>query len=114
MATHHPNNERIKRRYLAYLKDTRGFTEASLDQVAAALQRYETYTKFPDFRSFHIEQVRAFKEHLAKERVARNNKPLSHATIYAILGALKAFFQWLAGQQGFRRCFSYGDWNYFN
>jgi integrase/recombinase XerD len=52
MQSHHPDNERIKRRYLTYLKEARGFSEDSLDQVAMALHRYETYTKFRDFRTF--------------------------------------------------------------
>jgi integrase/recombinase XerD len=75
MQSHHPENERIKRRYLTYLKEARGFSEDSLDQVAKALHRYETYTKFRDFRTFHVEQVRAFKQHLRNQRSQRFAAP---------------------------------------
>jgi integrase len=114
MATHNAENERIKRRYVDWLKETQGFSEASLDQVLKAISRYEIYTKFRDFRSFHIEQVKGFKRHLAEQKSARSGDPLSHATVYSTLSALKAFFQWLAGQPNFRSCFSFGDWDYFS
>jgi site-specific recombinase XerD len=114
MQSHHPDNERIKRRYLTYLKEARGFSEESLDQVAMALHRYETYTKFRDFRTFHVEQVRAFKQHLRNQRSRRTGESLSHATIYSTLGSLKAFFMWVAGQPGFKSRFSFGDWDYFS
>jgi integrase/recombinase XerD len=109
MQSHHPDNERIKRRYLTYLKEARGFSEDSLDQVA---HRYETYTKFRDCRAFHVEQVRAFKQHLRDQRSQRTGESLSHATIYSTLGSLKAFFMWVAGQPGFKSRFSFGDWDY--
>ncbi|MGH3426020.1 MAG: hypothetical protein ACRDQZ_00335, partial [Mycobacteriales bacterium] len=67
MRTHHPGNERIKRRYLAYLKDAECQSEASLDVVAKALSRFEAYTKYRDFKTFNIEQARAFKRHLAEQ-----------------------------------------------
>jgi integrase len=41
-------------------------------------------------------------------------KPLSKATLYSTMAALKAFFQWLSGQPGFRSRFTYSDADYFN
>ena len=114
MRNFHPENERIKRRYLRYLKDARGFAEPTLDQVARAIARFESYTKFRDFRSFHIEQVRGFKQHLVEQTSVRTKEQLSHATIYSTLMILKAFFEWLAGQPKFKSCFSFGDWEYFS
>jgi len=111
---HHPENERIKRRYRIHLKDARGFSEQSLDQVAMAIDRYQTYTKFADFRHFHIEKVKAFKEHLVEQNSSRTQERLSHATVYAILKALRAFHEWLAGQRGYKQHFQFGDWEYFN
>jgi integrase/recombinase XerD len=49
MKTHHPDNERIKRRYLDFLKEASGYSEASLDGVAKALNRFEVYTRHRDF-----------------------------------------------------------------
>ncbi len=43
----------------------------------------------------------AFKNHLARQINARTNEPLSKATAYSTLAALKAFFQWLS-REGYR------------
>lgn len=114
MPTHNPENERIKRRYFAYLKEARRYSEASLDGVAKALHRFETYTCFKSFNAFHIEQAVAFKRHLAGQRNSKTDEPLSKATLHTTLNALRAFFQWLAGQPGFRSRISYSDADYFN
>jgi hypothetical protein len=55
MKTHNSRNERIKRAYFTYLAEAKGFSEATLDGVAKALNRFETYTRFRDFKAFHIE-----------------------------------------------------------
>ncbi len=111
---HNAENERLKRRYFAYLKEAKRYSESSLDEVAKALHRFEVYTKFRDFRKFHIEQAIAFKRHLAAERNVQTNKPLSMATQQRTLAVLKTFFHWLAGQPGFRSRLSYADADYFS
>jgi hypothetical protein len=68
MKTYSPQNERIKRAYFTYLAEAKGFSEATLDAVAKALNRFETYTKFRDFKAFHIEQAKGFKASLAELR----------------------------------------------
>ena len=90
MAKSKTPNERIKRAYIDFLMGRR---EASLEAVAAALHRFESYTRFRDFHDFHIEQAKAFKSCLAKESNAGTGEKLSAATITSILGALKAFFR---------------------
>ena len=61
MLTHNPENERIKRAYFAYLTEAQGFSTATIDGVAKAINRFETYTRFRDFKAFHIEQAKGFK-----------------------------------------------------
>jgi integrase len=114
MRSHSPQNERIKRAYFTYLAEARGFSEATLDGVAKALNRFETYTKFRDFKAFHIEQAKGFKANLADQMSARTKDRLSKATLYATLGALRQFFIWLAGQPGYKSKISYSDAEYFN
>ena len=97
MKTHNPQNERIKRAYFGYLMEAQGFSEATLDGVAKALNRFETYTRFRDFKSFRIEQAKGFKASLAQQTSMRTKDRLSKATLYATLSALKRFFTWLAG-----------------
>jgi integrase len=107
-------NERLKRRYFAYLKEAKRYSESSLDEVAKALHRFEAYTKFRDLRKFHIEQAIAFKRVLADQRNVRTDQLLSKATQQRTLAVLKAFFHWLAGQPGFRSRLSYADADYFS
>jgi hypothetical protein len=109
-----PDNERIKRSYLGHLKDARGFSESTLDKAEEAIHRFESYTKFKDFRIFHIEQAKGFKQHLCDQQNPRTKKPLSHGTVYSMLNALKAFFVWLASQPGFKSRISYTDADYFS
>jgi integrase len=114
MKNHNPQNERIKRAYFTYLAEARGFSEPTLDGVAKAINRFEVYTKFRDFKAFHIEQARGFKISLADQQSARSGDRLSKATLYATLTALKRFFVWLAGQPGYKSRISYTDAEYFN
>jgi len=67
MSVRNPENEWTKRQYFAYLKEARCYNESSLDGVASALQRFEAYTRFKDFKAFHIERAIAFKRHLAEQ-----------------------------------------------
>ena len=114
MAIHNPNNERVKHRYFAYLKEADRYSEASVDAAAMALSRFELSTGRRDFGAFHVEQAIAFKRRLAEQRSQKEGKKLSKATLHSTLAHLKRFFHWLAGQPGYRRRLSYSDSNYFN
>lgn len=114
MRKHHPENERIKRRYLQYLREAKRLSESSVDQAAAAIAGFETSTGFRDFRRFHIEQAQKFKRDLAGQINPKTGKPLARATVHSRLMALKAFVQWLADQPGYRSRIRYADAEYFN
>ena len=114
MTSHNAANERMKRQYFAYLAEAQGHSEQSIDAVAKAISRFEAYTRYKDFKAFHIEQAKAFKRDLADQRGHRSGEPLSKATLYATLTALKRFFVWLAGQPGYKSRISYSDAEYFN
>ena len=114
MTKHNPNNERIKRQYLTYLREARRQSEASVDAVAAALARFEAYTRYRDFKAFHHQQAVGFKHHLAAQPSQATGEKLSKATQYSTLSHLKRFFQWLAGQPGYKSSVQYTDADYFN
>jgi integrase len=82
--------------------------------VAKAVARFEDFTRYKDFKSFHVEQAKAFKRDLAERRSDRTGETLSKATLYATLTILKRFFVWLAGQPGYRSRIAYSDAEYFN
>ncbi|MGH7971907.1 MAG: site-specific integrase, partial [Limisphaerales bacterium] len=114
MTKHNPENERIKRKYFAYLKEAKRYSEPTVDAAAKALSRFEEHTRYRDFRAFHFEQAVAFKRHLAEQTGQRSGAKLSKATLHATLTQLKQFFFWLAGQPGYRARIQYSDADYFN
>src|ERR1017187_8203082 len=114
MMKHNPENERIKRKYFAFLKEAKRHSEPTVDAAAKALNRFEIYNKHRDFKTFHIEQAIGFKKHLAEQKGQSSGEKLSKATLYAALSDLKRFFQWLAGQPGYKSRLQYSDAEYFN
>ena len=85
MKKHHPVNERIKRKYFAYLKEAKRHGEPTVDAAAKALNRFEVYTKYRDFKTFHFQQAIAFKRHLAEQKGQQSGEKLSKATLLAHL-----------------------------
>jgi site-specific recombinase XerD len=114
MMKHNASNERIKRSYFSYLKEAKRQSEQSVDAAAKAFARFESYTNFKDFKAFHYQQAVAFKNHLAKQKALRSGDILSKATLHSTLSALQRFFQWLAGQPGYKSRLKYSDADYFN
>ena len=114
MTKHNPENERIKRKYFAYLKEAKRHSEPTIDAAAKALSRFEAFTRYRDFKAFHVEQAIAFKKHLADQRGQASGEKLSKATLHATLTQLKQFFQWLALQPGYKARLQYPDAEYFN
>lgn len=113
MRKHHPENERTKRRYVEYLKHARQLSDASIDQTVASIADFETVTGWRDFRKFRIEWAQKYKRELSGRTNDQTGKPLAKATISSRLMALKGFFEWLAGQSGFRARLTYSDAEYF-
>lgn len=114
MIKHNPDNERIKRKYLRFLKESKGQSESSLDSVAMALSRYDSYTKYRDFKKFHFEQAIRFKKFLSEQDSKQSGNKLSKSTLNTTLRHLKGFFQWLAMQPGYKSRITYTDTEYFN
>jgi integrase len=114
MKKHNPANERIKRKYLIWLKEAKQYSEPVIDAAAKTQNRFEVYSNFRDFKTFHFEQAIAFKQHLVKQKGQRSGEKLSKATLHATLTQLKRFFQWLSLQSGYKSRIQYSDTEYFN
>lgn len=114
MSKHCAANERIKRRYFTFLKEAKRHSEPTVDGAAKALNRFEVYSKYRDFKTFHFQQAVAFKRHLSEQRGQQSGEKLSKATLHATLTQLKRFFQWLAWQPGYKSRLQYSDAEYFN
>jgi len=107
-------NARIKREYATYLKEAKRQSEASIDKALASIAAFEKHTRYADFAAFKKADAISFKDALRKQRNLKTNALISESTIVHVLQALKSFFVWLPGRQGYRRTLSYADADYFN
>jgi hypothetical protein len=57
----------------------------SPERRSVMMGRIEAYTRYKAFKTFHIEQAKAFKRDLADQRGHRSGGPPSKATLYATL-----------------------------
>jgi integrase len=114
MPKHNAANERVKQDYFEYLREAKRLSTPSIDAAAKAISRFEESTGWRDLRSFHIKQTIAFKAKLSRQASRRTGEPLSKATLYSTLQALRAFTLWLVGRPGFKSRIRYSDAEYFN
>ncbi len=112
MSKRNKDNLRIKRKYLVWRGDARGYSAATVDKSAAAISLYDDWLAGKDFRAFHSERARAFKRHLGGLRNERTGAPLTASTINGTLRELKAFFYWLADQAGYKSKINRADADY--
>lgn len=59
-------NERIKRQYYQYVTEAQGKAQSTLNGIRKAINRFESYTKFKDFKTFTKDQAIGFKKHLSQ------------------------------------------------
>lgn len=111
---HNAENERIKYKYLGWMRDARQHNEETVDAAAKALSRFERWNHYKSFKAFHPEQAKAFKRHLAEQPSQRSGQKLSKATLHATLTQLRRFFLWLADQPGYKSRIHNSDADYFN
>jgi len=114
MRKHNANNERIKRKYLVFLKQAKGQNESTIDAVAKAIARFESYNHYKDFKSFHYEQAIGFKKYLSKQKHHNTGEPLSLSTLNGTVRHLKTFIEWLSQETGYKSRIKYSDAQYFN
>ncbi len=110
---YHPKNLRIKWSYFSYLKEADGKADRTIDGVRRHLNHFEKYTGFKDFATFNKEQAIGFKKHLATAKTVQTKQPLSGATMLTMLNNLRAFFKWLAGQNGYKSRINHSEIDYF-
>lgn len=114
MIKHNAKNERIKRKYITFLKQAKGQNEATIDSVVKAISRFESFNSYKDFNAFHFEQAIHFKKYLANQKHHRTGAKLSLATMHGTLRCLKSFIEWLSQESGYKSRIKYSDGQYFN
>lgn len=109
-----PSNERLKRRYFRFLKESRGRADVTIDHAASAIYHFEQFTGAIDFRKWTPEQAIDYKKHLMSEGARRATGIGSRATLVTKLRTVQLFFRWLADQDGYRTRIKHCDVEFFN
>lgn len=96
-------NEMAKRRYFAYLKNSQGFSNLSIVNIEKSLWLWQEFTEQSDFKGFHQQRAIGFKEWLKNKKKHNSlQKNVSLSFCYDMLRYLRAFFEWLATQPGYK------------
>ncbi|CUH65737.1 site-specific tyrosine recombinase XerC [Thalassovita gelatinovora] len=107
-------NERIKRRYLQYLKVAKRKDQSTVHKAAEGILRFEASTNYDSFKRFRLEHAIKFHDRINSEVSKTTGKPLSKSTISSVLAANKGFIFWLADQAGYKSRIRHSDADYFN
>ena len=107
-------NVRLRRAYWKHLTGGLGLAKATAKMRIVALEEFEAFTSYRDFKRFCSRDAEAFREHLRTKRSARTGEPLSASFLTQKLGSLHQFFAWLSQQQGYRRRLQPGTYEQFN
>ena len=114
MRKNNEENERIKRRYLQFLKTAKRKDASTVLKAAEGILRFEASIGYTSFKRFRIEQAIKFQDRLNDEVSKTTGKPLAKSTIRTILAANKGFIFWLADQSGYKSRIRHSDADYFN
>jgi len=95
-------NETIKRKYYDFLKESQGYSDATITAVKKSIYRYEEFTDFEDFSKFNKKKAIEFKKWIEEKKDPRSKKQISITTCYHYIRNLKDFFKWLSFQAGYK------------
>jgi integrase len=109
-----PQNDRVKRDYLIWLREAKQRSPSTVEQVRHAIDRFEVYNRYKDFGTFNKDQAIAFKQALLSVRRKQSGKPVAIATVHHTLQAVKDFLAWLQGHPGYLRRIKASDIAYLN
>lgn len=114
MADFNASNERVKRAYIHYLRESQGRSERTIDHAVYALANYEKFTGYADFKKFNSERAIAYRKHLLAGGGKKAAEASARSTIHTKLAALSLFFRWLAFEPGFKKSIDVRDADYFS
>lgn len=108
------NNVRIIHEYIKYLRDAKGQNHSTIDGAMKSINRFEEHTDYLDFNKFKAKHAIVFKKRLLAQKSIVTGEKLSKATVLTATRHLKAFFQYLVTQKGYRAKINCSDIDYFN
>ncbi|OBU32966.1 MULTISPECIES: tyrosine-type recombinase/integrase [Photobacterium] len=108
------NNVRIIHEYSKYLSEAKRLDQSTVDGVMKSINRFEKYVGYIDFNKFKAKHAIGFKKYLLNQKSIVTGDKLSKATVLTATRHMKAFFQYLVTQKGYRGKINYSDIEYFN
>jgi len=96
-------NETIKRKYFGYVRNSKGFSEKTIDCYDKAICLWEDFSHEADFMKFNKTVAEGFKNWLKSEKKAKSEQEIGVSYRYDILRHLRTFFDWLSKQKGYKR-----------
>ncbi|MFL0694689.1 MAG: tyrosine-type recombinase/integrase [Agrobacterium tumefaciens] len=108
------HNASIVYLYQGELKHGKGYHQDTIDGILRHIWRFERSTGSADFRSVSRKMIEEFKDELISRADKSGVERRSASTIVHTFGNLKAFFAWLATQDGYKRSVTARIYNHFN
>lgn len=114
LTSYNPINERVKKQYFEYVIEALGKAPSTINGIRKAINRFESYTRFKDFKTFTKDQAIGFKKHISQLKAQRSGELISKSTLLSTLNAVKDFLKWLAFLPGYKSKIHMPDTDYLN
>jgi integrase len=88
--------------YQNELKQARGYNSKTIDAALRHIWHFDRHSGSTDFRRVTRQMIAHYKDDLIAGTIGKGEKTRSASTIVHALGALKAFYEWLSAQSGYR------------
>jgi len=96
-------NEVIKRKFFGYVRNSKGFSEKTIECYEKAIWLWEDFLHKGDFVGFNKTVAERFKDWLKAKKKANSQQEVGVSYRYDILRYLKFFFGWLSKQKGYKK-----------
>lgn len=96
-------NEIIKRKFFGYVRNSKGFSEKTIECYEKAIWLWEDFFSKADFLCFNKTKAEDFKGWLKTKKKANSQKDIGVSYRYDTLRHLRTFFEWLSKQKGYKR-----------
>ncbi len=107
-------NELIKRKFFTYLKNSKGFSDNSIQSFESALWLWEEFFQHPELTSFNQTKAVDFKDWLKAKKKRQSTQAVSLSYCYDNLRYLRTFFEWLSHQLFCKGKINFTDIEYLN
>ncbi len=111
---YNPHNEKIKEVFFEMLEHAKGRSPITIKSFANAIQEFEKFTNYQDFKTFEIKQAIGFKEFLSNKTNQLTGEAISKSYLQHYTANVREFCEWLSHQKGYQKYINYNDVQYFN